>query len=73
MKRSEKIKRIVLFAAIPGVLAFVLVPVFTMLVAREVDVWFAIYIAIGSSLGMGLFMAILAVVAPKTFESVQLL
>ncbi|WP_435551018.1 hypothetical protein [Natrinema sp. CGMCC1.2065] len=72
MKKIEIVKRLLLFAAVPGILALLLVPLVTGVVEGWVDLRFTIYIAVGSALGMGLFMLGVAILAPETFENISL-
>lgn len=72
MKKIEIAKRLLLFAAVPGILALLLVPLFTGVIEGGVDLRFTIYIAVGSTLGMGLFMLAVAILAPQTFENITL-
>ncbi|WP_455449127.1 hypothetical protein [Natrinema thermotolerans] len=72
MKKIEIVKRLLLFAAVPGILALLLVPLVTGIVEGWVDLRFTIYIAVGSALGMGLFMLGVAILAPETFENISL-
>ncbi|QCC58996.1 hypothetical protein NP511_11125 [Natrinema thermotolerans] len=72
MKKIEIVKRLLLFAAVPGILALLLVPLVTGVVEGWVDLQFTIYIAVGSALGMGLFMLGVAILAPETFENISL-
>ncbi|ELZ15774.1 hypothetical protein HTG_08920 [Natrinema mahii] len=72
MKKIEIVKRLLLFAAVPGILALLLVPLVTGVIEGWVDLRFTIYIAVGSALGMGLFMLGVAILAPETFENISL-
>jgi len=72
MEKTGIAKRLLLFAAVPGILALLLVPLVTGVVEGWVDLRFTIYIAVGSALGMGLFMLGVAILAPETFENISL-
>ncbi|MFA9504003.1 hypothetical protein ACERIM_14670 [Natrinema sp. H-ect1] len=72
MGKTGITKRLLLFAAVPGILALLLVPLVTGIVEGWVDLRFTIYIAVGSALGMGLFMLGVAILAPETFENISL-
>ncbi|AGB30113.1 hypothetical protein C488_19652 [Natrinema pellirubrum DSM 15624] len=72
MGKTGITKRLLLFAAVPGILALLLVPLVTGVVEGWVDLRFTIYIAVGSALGMGLFMLGVAILAPETFENISL-